>query len=619
MSQSLKLPHYEVGDHPAPRRELRYSTYIFDAPYIDASSINRSMRINYMRLFLKYQQHCKEFNKAVDDYNAERAAAEKKKRTITDLHNKAMKLEACKKKIKASNPDVTAWNKHVADYNQRHGTNLPLQRKQPLKDHHGKILSTLLIYYSAQITAKVSKRRRDGNSTKIGLPALRTNSWKILNHKVEGIKQHHCCPATVRNHLRELEAANILQYISHGSRDCSEIFFNPIVLNIEDNSGRKSPKKSLKTPKKKPQKNPQNGNSQTSQNQSPTGSECKTFTVQGYSLPRTSINHQERKEVVTTSDIRNGASAPTAVEPKNNRNTKNRVKPSQTPTMQNVKKIEIPAPLKKISNDGPPPRAKNDLPPPAQKRSLDLHARIQDTYTLAGDLAAHRYDAYQPLDMDSIRWELQNGSLTAAEFRAVALQEWIKEFASLYRGIDKHYTMRPWMWANAIQDFEKNLLITFTGRVFPKDQIVDRWIRFRRCLKMAAYSYRNKHASNYPRFPHEYLRRGHKISFWNLDDRLTSIDHQTARRRNNRKKWRIDEMRRLQVVGREIKSNRSKKRKLNDYDKAVTAVRRWLDPAQVRWTREYLQQYVDHELLKSVARQLPDIIAEVEREKQELR
>ncbi|WP_124979522.1 hypothetical protein [Nonlabens xiamenensis] len=603
MNSALQLPQF-LEPKDGPRSENRFGHKLYRSPFMEGRDITTSMTINYRILYDQYASHCEEFNIQVDNYNAERERLEESKTTRTELRQKSIMRLARKKKARKHDPDPTAWNELIHEFNVEHGTNYLLERKQPLKQSYDVLLSVLLKYYCAQLTAHVAKRRQNNLSLVIPLPALETNSDRILRYKQDGLRQLSCDNRTVLRQIKRLEAAGILQFISHGARATSEIYFNPKLLNIQEKEPKKGPKKPQK-PTPKPQ---ESENSLSAQDQSSKDSECTKSTLLGGPLTRTLEILKERKEVSNFNDMRNGAKAPTADEPEQNQNTNCVQTFKSDPVLQNVKKINIPPALQKNETDPAariaPKTEKNGR---AQAKSIELLAGVQDVFTLSRKLSEHFYDHYEPIPNEDLQWEVQEGSLTRQDFKKVIDQEFLKCFARIYVGIDKHYQMKPYHWSKALQDIDKNLFKIFTGKVFSKQEILDQLKVYKRMIRMADYSFK-KNTDYFPRFAYEYLWRGSKISFWNLEQRAQKIDRQTATRRAERERRMI----KILEINTKIKSNRQMKRLRNDYTKARKAASRYLDPKNTEWTRERLDSYCNSELLKSVSKQIDRIIADVQ-------
>lgn len=577
--------HEDIQDL-APKHKF-VSTF-FKRPYIDSECVNKTITVNYQKVAARYKEYCIKENKVIDHYNALMSNAEELKPRNTPLLKLYFKKQ-CKARGIAMHKikDPQEYNDHVVTFNNQNSTHFKMIRRQPLKTGSLPVFQTMVKYYTAQLQDYLNKKEAaSGNSVTI-LPPLRTNSWKLSQYKVEGVKQIHLTSEQIRIQVKGLDAAGIIQHHNRGSKSDFYAYFNPEVLEVKQGL-------TVKKSDKEQKNNAQSSKIQNAENQFSNTYKTAKGGVWDYSLPE----HSEiiiKEKQFTTAIERNGQSPKT--DPEHGQNTQIVVTPELILASKNVKIIPLPEFLATPENQGVV-----KIGEPEHITSRGLEELIQENHILARDLSVHQYDIYKPLDINILQWESINGTMSNEDLAIMAAQDFSKSFAQLYINIDKHYTMQPWQWYSFIETIVNKHFKTFTGKTLDKVTVVEKMMLMRKMLARAVGSFKRR-KQYYPPFPCHYILHSHPVSFWYLKGRVEQSETQAKKRL--KKPLNQEFVKKAKI---KIKSNRKSKRFLNEHQKCRKAVRKFLKTQQDDNDLQDLIFYVENNLRKSFTEMLGKII-----------
>lgn len=596
MSENLARVLEQIEETASKRPQHKFNHQFYRHPYLDAAAINQTITVNYHNAIEKYKAYCDERNYPVKLHNEIMTEREKKKQRNTPLLTLLFKRECRRRKIATTQVnDPEDYNNFVIEFNQEHGTHLKMKKWQPIKMGHDPVFATMVKYYAAQLRDFMKSKEANTANGIVILPQLRTNSWKITQHKVDGIKQVFLDPETVRRQIKRLDAAGIIQHFNRGADSNFGAYFNPEILDIQHRS-------KVNNTDETQENTSETAKSQKSENQLTKGGKTTKCRVWDYSLPEPTEKSQKEKQFATAQE-RNEPHGST-VKPRNIcQNTQSDPKNKIEPGAKNVKVIQLPDFLATAQN-----RGIVILDQPQNETSAALNYAIEPNNSLAADLAAHKYDSYKPLDSKLLEWESMKGTMSDEEFLMLASQDFAKDFARLYQSIDQHYKMTGGHWFNFLEYVQNDIFKTFTGRAMNKKTVFDKLVMMRRMIKRAVSSFSRKGNKNYPCFPSDYILRTHYVSFWNLEKRIEESDRQVIARKLARKNRPEEQQRLLKFKAREIRDKRKAKRVENDHKKAMKAVRFYLKNEHQPGAYEKLFWYVKDNLLKQFSEDLGRLI-----------
>lgn len=602
-NDSLASILQQVDDLAARRPKHKFEHQFYRSPYLDAEAINTTISINYQAAKEAYKDYCRARNHPVSKYNSLMDKLEKEQKRNTPLLELLFNRECRSLGIATTLvDDPEEYNNRVAFFNKEHGTHLKMKRWQWLKTGSDPVFATLVKFYAAQLRDFLrSKEAHTANGIVI-LPQLRTNSWKVSQHKVDGIAQVDLDSETVRRQIKRMDAAGIIQHFNRGKDSDFGLYFNPNILEIKHRP------KANNTDQKK-EITPEKPKSQKSENQLSNRGKTTKCRVWDYSIPEPTEKKQKEKQF-TTAQRRNEPEGST-VETRNiNQKHPERAKPKNEPGAKNVKVIQLPDFLATAQNGGVVV-----LDQPQNETSAALNYAIEPNNDLAEHIAAHKYDNYKPLDSKLLEWEARQGTMSDEDYLMLASQDFAKDFARLYKKEIKSRVITGGHWFNFLEYIQNKIFSTFTGRAMNKTTVFDKLVIMRKMLKRAVSSFSRKGNKNYPAYPSDYIKHKHPVSFWNLKKRVEESDRQALTRKKKLNKTTAAENELLRSIELNIKEKRKAKRRANDHQKAVKAVRRYLKNEHEPGAYEKLFYYVKDNLLQQFSDDLGRLISD-ERKKQ---
>lgn len=521
---------------------------VFRYPFMDKEAINATIQ-NAMR-------QASEFNKTQKEKSSSIIAINQHLRKAAKTHKHSIKQRVLHKEfIAAENlrtADPETYNSAMLKFNREHGTNF-LMREFPTLKNELATFNHLVIFFAAQVRDNNARKMNANVSTAGILPRLRTNSESLRRYKVEGVPQCRFKNDAILRHVHALVDAGILEnYKNHGPTVGFSVEFSPQILEVKDHDPSKT----------------QNAINQTlifSKTCKAGDSGLVTGTV---------LNHIENKGDASPSpEIRIGASAPDLLH-KNTHKATNKNINKTTGSVTNPQEQ---------SNRGadflPEKNADNRKP---SGPSEILSQKIADQWTLCKELEASHHTQHIPIDGTVLEKEAQTGTMSQQLFRMLLFQEFMKYISRLKLGNQS----AAGAFFNAFEELFDKKMITFTGKYFTKTAMLDefhKWLWMVDCAERWGKKRKWKFL-----YINDYLdtarRDAKEMGFWYLEKQWNANERKKATRKANRKKNQVAhdkrkikiKAERLEKYGlRSIKPG-TNSRARTDYDKARTAVRRFL-------------------------------------------
>lgn len=424
----------------------------FVRPVIDFAASMDNLRAKYDQ----YNESLVEINKETERYNRKVATHKKKAPPSKDVVERLKNFSAEYRSLKNGHQ----YNALVEAFNNTYGFYLNKRRIQTLKIQAIEIFASFLHEYSSQLNFRNNLRNRLKVNVPGELPKFELNPNEIINQKRKGHKNLHLCTRTIRNQRQRMEEAGILvNYTFKSHRRAIEIDVNNEILTVFE---------------------AKNSENRTTENQRVTSEKGKKFPHANVTT-RTQLNKKENKgKVNNLSQDKEFAIAHNPI-----------TFFYKTTDSQGVKKSPTPA-----EKNHRPPENLTEKEARAAAHSENLREQIEPVYDLAEKLANGAFDYYTPFTYKRLEYEVANGNLSPEEFRELIIQDFMKTAAKLW--IDNNAA--PGSWYNAIEIWNNEKFLNFTGNPFNKHHTLDLYREYRYRLSYAVkwFKKRNWKGVQYP-------------------------------------------------------------------------------------------------------------------------
>jgi hypothetical protein len=407
-----------------------------------------------------YRIHINQYNFRVSEENAQ-----------IEKHNQSVKrfrAENTISEVQKTFSDLFIQNKakyNTIEYNEKvetfcaeYGLLVAKKKIATVKYTTELVFQNLLHLYNAQLSKRNEQYIKLGVATPRALQEFKINSFLVTQLKRNEINSIAICPKTVRSHRIRLQEAGIfVEYHFAGRNRAVEVHINPEILVVFDLKTAKlvlTENQSLKV-KKETILPDNNENTRTPLNESK-----KNENVENISLFQRSSLSLTPLDLFFTG-------TPT----------------SKTPT----------------STGGAGEKAPQSL----SQKLLECIIHPQD---LAVSLASGEFNHYTPIDIRLLYKEAYSGTLTREEFRELAIQDFFKTTAKIW----KHSTPYAGSWKKAISLYYQNKWIAFTADAFNKSVLVEDIQQMRWRIEWARkWFFKNDFN---PLFPYDYFDMTRKTS-----------------------------------------------------------------------------------------------------------
>ncbi|WP_163398177.1 hypothetical protein [Flavobacterium fluviatile] len=391
-------------------------------PVIDNEATAASMA-NYREYIATENEKIKTANLVIDQYN-ETVSKYIEKNELTDIQKEFSKLF----KFHNSKKEVTVFNKLVLEFNQQYGMIVKQKRLLTVKPLTEVVFRQMLFLYGKQLEKYTHEYIKLGISEPSTVKPFLINAFHLSQMTREGNFSTDICTKSFRNHRDRLESFGVLtHYNLKGRLKGVEMHINPAILVVLD----------LKTQKL-------------------TTAENQTFTSQ----KRKSLPYNDEVTGTFKSNIKNSE----------NGQADFLVKGTPTAGFSFVFYKNTPKQDEKSKLGG---RAENVKV--SKTLSEKLEQSILNNQEFAENLANGQYNNYSRLDKRILYEEAMYGTLSREEFKTIAIQEFFKNAAKLYRG----KTKTPFIgsWKKAINAYEEKLFVVKNNGsefLFNKQLMVDK-------------------------------------------------------------------------------------------------------------------------------------------------
>lgn len=445
--------------------------------------------INLAQTMENYRQKVHLYNLHVDDYNAlvdvHNSEVEKNKKNLNELqktfveffikkHAKVKKYLATnrtgeyltddsgnyiiREKLEYISENVIEYNKEV-DATLQHGYLIEKRHLQKIKTTSEKVFQQMVFLYNVQLTERNKRYMELGVKDVSRLPKMEVNSWDIATSERNGVKAIDLHKRTIRRHRKRLTDAGILvEYEFCSNKRPIKTYINPEIISVFD----------LKTNKYT-----------NAQNQEVTSSSVTN-------LPDSKgeyKNYKDKSKIKENgkTDFQNKGVSASLQQPfcvftgTHYQNTVEQDADSFHTPRENFEKNK-------------------------KNTSEILRNSIISTHELAERLTNDEYVNYTPIDIRVLYEEAYKGGMSREEFRELAIQDFFKTSAKLYRGKKVYFGS----WYKAIVMKMNEMLISFTGNSHNK-HIIAEYITELRWRLEAARKFCIKNPEYKLLFPSEYF------------------------------------------------------------------------------------------------------------------
>lgn len=429
------------------------------------------------------------------------------------------------------------YNEKVEEFNKEN-TPLALKRRiSPIKYQSELIFSVMLGFYASQLRLRNKGFIKAGRNIVEVLPKLKINSYEIANHKINEIERLRISSRTVQRHVKKYIEAGILHsYEFRGSKKPTRAYISSEILILKET---KYTHKSILE----------------KQGLTPTQTtSCRNIS----DVTKDLKNQKEIKGDVDNIANKESLSNKTDF----NKNTKK--------GKQNFENVQTKNPSSEI-----------------------LKGRIQQKKKLAGELADHLYDHYEPIPIEILQKEALTGTISRLEFKTLLIQDFMKYSAQLYR----ESTPYSRVWEKTLYMFEDHYFQSPNGRLYHKETMLKNIVKWRWMIKHAMHWF-DKTGRNVL-FPTDYFdftrNTPEECGFWYLEKAFDKNE----KLKEKRKLERAAKVKKGVERKKEIKKNR------NEHKLALKAVREYLNGK-----RNYTElfDYVESTLHRKFIEELPKMI-----------
>lgn len=371
-----------------------------------------------------YRRHISEYNARTEDENAliskHNSTVRKflEKNPLNEVQLNFSMLFMRKYGYKAAREFNALADDFVKDY----GMIIEKKRIPTVKYATELIFANLLHLYNSQLMRRNTQYMSLGVTEKRPLQEFKVNSFLVTELKRNEHRSLNLCSKTVRNHRQRLQECGVfIDYHFAGQNRPVELHINPEILCVFD----------LKTNKiaiaENQRLNPRFGKVLPDNNEN-TG---------------TCLNECQKKEN-TGGPLGDRSSLP--------------LTPFYLPF------TGTPASKQGNSTQGGAPENVKV----SETLSEKLLSQIMHPQELAVRLAAKEFNSYRPIDIRDLYTEAYRGTMTNDEFRELAIQDFFKSAAKLW----KKSSPFPGSWKKAINLYMQTKWIAFTGNSMNKSNIV---------------------------------------------------------------------------------------------------------------------------------------------------
>ncbi len=483
------------------------------------------------------------------------------------------------------------FNEEAEKYNLEFGMIIKLRKIQTVKPSTELVFQNFLHLYNTQLMKRNTQYMRFRITTPRPIEAFKVNAHHVTSLKRGEFLSLDLCKKTIRSHRERMEEAGILvDYHFSGAQRPVEMQISPTILVVLD----------MKTSK-----------FVVAENQHVTPPNGKVLPDNNDNT-RTIINECEIKENVKnhSQDKEFPAVTPFSFVFYKNTSSKEQKEnfPPPPPGVKFSRKLpplatsagkynqtttagavinenfqQNSAAAIAVENGDGGSKRRNTI-------SDQLESFVIHNQDLAEGLARGDYNNYTPIDMRWLEVEAYSGTLLNEQFRTIALQDFFKNVAKLY----KNSTPFAGSWKKAINLYFENKFISFTGNAFNKSVILDdikglRW----RLEHVRKYSARNPDWQML--FPAQYF------DFSRLDRKEGGFEYtKKAHARHEKYKADAEVRKRRNEAAAELR-----KKTVNYSKKCETEIRKFF---KQKITFQQLIDYVDNNLPSQFKDQLPKMI-----------
>lgn len=424
----------------------------FVRPVIDVTQTLKK----YRDFAAAYNEKVPEINKATERYNRKVAIHKKETPPSKEIIDRLKQFTADYYSLYNGHK----YNALVEAFNNTYGNYLMKRKIQTIKPQAVEFFASFLHEYSCDLHFRNAARDKYKVFVKGELPKMEINPNNIINQMRNGFKNINTSTRTIRNQRQRMEEAGILvNYTFKSHRRAIEIDVNNEILTVFE---------------------AENSQKRTTENQRVRSEKGKKFPHANVTT-RTQLNKKENKgKVNNLSQDKEFAIAHNPI-----------TFFYKTTDSQGVK-------------NSPPPAEKNHRSPEnltekearAAAHSENLREQIEPVYDLAEKLANGEFDYYTPFTYKRLEYEVANGNLSPEEFRELIIQDFMKTAAKLW--IDNNAA--PGSWYNAIEIWNNEKFLNFTGNPFNKHHTLDLYREYRYRLSYAVkwFKKRNWKGVHYP-------------------------------------------------------------------------------------------------------------------------
>ncbi|MCT8340524.1 hypothetical protein MG296_10700 [Flavobacteriaceae bacterium TK19130] len=537
------------------------SPKVYRYPYMDKACINQTIQ-NAKAFAEAFNKEQEEKSSSINAINSHL-----RKQTVDNPHTIEQKVlfkeYISAHKLKDATPEK--YNHEVLRFNREHGTNFLMRSHSTLRNEIAITLPFLVVYFAAQLRDRNAARLNSGITTAGTLPSLRTNSYRLSRYKIDGVKQCPYTQGTLLKHIHTLEEAGIVKnFESHGRRGGFSLDISAEVLHVEDYKSRKI---------------------QNAENKRFTNYKIGETPLYGL-VTRTLLKEDENKgDAKASPNKSNGTKVP------NHKNDETNYKTTQS--------------VSETGEEVKAPREKSTKSVKNRQKALKLEKSIRDEWELCNELANDQHVHHVP-DIDSLENEAKNGVMSQSMFRDLLFQEFMKYVSKLKRG-DQSY---PGAFSKAFQELRDKKLVTFTGKLYTKQLMFE---RFKVWLWSVDHAERWGREKDWPfLYINDYLdtqrRDAKEMGFWYVVEKIFPQNEKKKERRSRERAKKRGEhyarkkkikLERIEKFG--YRSVKPRYRNKTDFEKARIKVRMFLRK-EIGFDElyRYCQSNLNHDITKGL-------------------
>jgi len=515
---------------------------------------------NYRRHVAAYNYQTEQENAQILRHNTQ-VENLRAKQSLTEPQSRAV-IEFVKKH--ASVTSDRAYNEAADAFIAEHGPILSKRKIQTVKYGTELVFQNILHVYNNQLMKRNEQYMGLQVKTPRRLQPIDINAHAVAELRRADVQSLSLCKRSIRNHRQRLQECGVfVGYHFQGTSRPVQVHINPEILSFFDiHTGKLTNAENQRVSLQTRQKFPDNNDS--------TGTQIKKC---------------QKKENVDNSLGNKVSAEPTAFSFVFYGNTTGNV---QNPTEAGAGRIVKVS----VSSAEIVPYAGLKASAPAETLSDKLQQLIVHPQQLAADLSAGVWNHYRPIDIRHLYEEATDGTLTREQFRELAIQDFFRSAAKLYREV----TPFPGAWKKAINHYMDRKWITWNGHPFEKLTVVDGLVELRWRLEHARKFFAK--AGFTPLFPADYFD-------------VTRIDVKEMGFEYTRKSWERHKKYIDAAPVRKRKSEKNaelRKKQINYAKKCEAEIRKMF---RHKITLDQLFDYVEKNLPSDFREKLPGMIEKI--------